>query len=360
MDVLLSLPVLGYLLGPATFSTSLNLLFFYMVNLYVLLSAKLAFRNLADQKLKGSTLVLSQPALKVEVVGTLAIRALFFLAPSILFLLVDSAIPSLIVGIKRQGAAGLPTRTGGVKRSAKRAGPQWYRVIGLSIFNVLLATALQAGIELLFTKVLHARSALQVTTTLPLPWSIAKHVLRGLVLREVLQYYIHRFILHPRQPNYLSRRHQSYFHTITAPYSFAAHYDHPASYILFRFIPTYLPSVIFRSHLLTYLLTLSITTLEETVSSSGYSTIPGIMLGGVARRQDIHSKCRGKGNFGPLGILDWIHGTSIGGDVAEDVIDEAEKHNVKERGNDALENVKEGGKEGLRSWNTRRKSGKKA
>lgn len=84
------------------------------------------------------------------------------------------------------------------------------------------------------------------------------------------------------------------------------------------------------------------------------------MLGGVARRQDIHSQSRGKGNFGPLGIMDWIHGTSIGGDFAGDVSDEAEKHNVKERGNDALEDVKEGGKEGLRSWNKKRKNGKKA
>ncbi len=38
---------------------------------------------------------------------------------------------------------------------------------------------------MLFTEVFHIRSALKVTTTLPMPWSIAKNVLRGLLLREV-------------------------------------------------------------------------------------------------------------------------------------------------------------------------------
>ena len=93
---------------------------------------------------------------------------------------------------------------------------------------------------------------------------------------------------------------------------------------------------------------------------SGYTTIPGIMLGGIARRQDLHSQGRGRGNYGPWGILDWLHGTGTGPDVIDDVRDEAEKHQVTERGSKALENAKESGKQGLKSWNTRRKSGKQA
>jgi hypothetical protein len=92
---------------------------------------------------------------------------------------------------------------------------------------------------------------------------------------------------------------------------------------------------------------------------SGYTTIPGIMLGGFARRQDLHSEGRGKGNFAPWGLLDWVHGTSIGPDVVEDMTDEAEKHQLKERGGKAVENAKESGRQGLRSWNGRRKSSKK-
>jgi hypothetical protein len=84
------------------------------------------------------------------------------------------------------------------------------------------------------------------------------------------------------------------------------------------------------------------------------------MLGGIARRQDLHSEGRGKGNFAPWGILDWLHGTSIGPDVIDDAKDEAEKHQVKERSGKAWGNAKETGREGLKSWNARRKSGRKA
>jgi hypothetical protein len=130
-------------------------------------------------------MVLSFPPLKVEIVGTLAIRAIFFLVPSLLFLLIDSILPSVIVNIKTQGSSALPTRTGGARNSRKGGRPPWYFVIALSLINILLSVVLQAVIELLFTEVLHFRSALQVTTTLPMPWSIAKYVLRSLFLREV-------------------------------------------------------------------------------------------------------------------------------------------------------------------------------
>ncbi|TAQ88494.1 hypothetical protein B7494_g3194 [Chlorociboria aeruginascens] len=259
-------------------------------------------------------------------------------------------IPSLAVSIKTQGSSALPARTGGVSvhRSASR--PQWYQVAGLSIFNVCLGVAIQGGVEALLIEVFNIRSALKVTTTLPMPWSIAKDVVRGLVLREVLQYYIHRFVLHPNSPNFVSKLHNSYFHSITSPYSFCAHYDHPVSYVLFRLLPTYLPSVIFRTHLLTYLLLLSIISLEETLALSGYTTIPGIILGGITKRQELHSEGRGKGNFAPWGLLDWIHGTSIGPDVVDDIRDEADKHQVKERSSKAMGDAKETGKEGFKTW----------
>ncbi|RAL65057.1 hypothetical protein DID88_001164 [Monilinia fructigena] len=132
-----------------------------------------------------------------------------------------------------------------------------------------------------------------------MPWSIAKDILKCLLAREVIQYYMHRYILHARSSNFLSSGHKTYFHAVTSPYAFVAHYDHPASYILFRFIPIYLPAICFRVHLLTYLLALSIVTLEETISFSGYTGIPGIILGGIARRQDLHSESRGRGNYAP-------------------------------------------------------------
>jgi hypothetical protein len=84
------------------------------------------------------------------------------------------------------------------------------------------------------------------------------------------------------------------------------------------------------------------------------------MLGGIARRQDLHSQGRGKGNFAPWGLLDWVHGTSIGPDVINDAKNEADKHNVTGRSGKAWGDAKETGKEGIRAWNGRRKNSKKA
>ena len=118
-------------------------------------------------------------------------RVLFFVAPSLILLLFDTLVPTLAVQMKTQGAAALPTRTGGLRVSKSRSKPPWYSVIGLSLFNVCLGVAIQAGVELFFTAVLNIRSALKVTTTLPMPWSIAKDVARGLILREVKPLYLY-------------------------------------------------------------------------------------------------------------------------------------------------------------------------
>lgn len=303
-----------------------------------------------------STLVLSQPPLKVEILGILGIRIVFFLLPALVFLLFDSILPSLAVNIKHQGASSLPTRTGGLRISAKSASrPAWLAVLVLATFNILLSTAIQSGIDLLHTSVFHTRSMLKITTTLPMPWSIATDVLRSLLLREVLQYYIHRYLLHPARPTRISRLHSKYAHAVTAPFALVAHYDHPVPYLLHRFLPLYLPVVLFRTHLLTHLLLLALVTLEETLGCCGYTTLPGILIGGIARRQDLHYQCRGKGNYAPWGMLDWIHGTGVGRGVDADLEAEAEKHHVKERGQSLLENAGQSAKAAVN-----RKRGKKA
>lgn len=50
----------------------------------------------------------------------------------------------------------------------------------------------------------------------------------------------------------------------------------------------------------------------------------------MARRLDSHHLSGGKGNFGGMGVMDWTHGTGVDGtrDVADDVADEAEKHDL--------------------------------
>jgi hypothetical protein len=157
MDALISLPLLSALALPAfsSYSTSLNLLFFYMT---------------------WTTLVLSHPPLRVEIFSALFIRILFYLIPGLIFLAIDTAFPSVAVNVKAQGDAALPARRGGRKVAI---------VAGWASFNVLLGVALQAGVESFLTQLLEVRSALKVTTTLPMPWGIAKDIFRGLVARNV-------------------------------------------------------------------------------------------------------------------------------------------------------------------------------
>ncbi|KAI9800377.1 MAG: hypothetical protein M1825_004147 [Sarcosagium campestre] len=322
MSALLSLPLLSYLVIPSlgTYSTSLNVLFFYLT---------------------WATLVLSHPPLKVELVGTLAIRVLLFVIPSTLFLFFDALLPSLSVRIKSQGEAALPVRSasGAFKRQRALA---WWKVVAVSLGNILLGLALQAGVESLSAATLH-RSALKVTTTLPSPWKLLKDVTKGFLTREVLQYYLHRYVLHSETSTAVGRlaaQHKSWHHSIRAPHSFVANYDHPIAWTLWRFIPTYIPAVLFHFHLLTYFVFLSLVSFEETFAFSGYSTVPSILLGGIAKRQDIHSKSTGAGNFGPWGLCDWAHGTNEGGFLGDDMREELEKHDVPEKAQGAVDSAR--------------------
>ena len=327
MDALISLPVLSYFVLPSfgIYGTSLNLLFFYLT---------------------WATLVLSHPPINVEAVGSLVIRILFFILPSTVFLIFDSILPSVAVSLKSQGAKGLPTRGPGGRR--RRTAPTrsqyvWWQVMLLAIFNLILGVALQAGVEYLFTNVFKIRSALKVTTSLPFPWAIAKDLGRGFLLREALQYYVHRYILHTGSTLLVSY-HQKYQHSINAPHSYVAHYDHPLVWMLWRFIPVYGAAVAFRFHLLTYFIFLALVSVEESLSFSGYN-ISSIILGGVARRQDLHLSSGGAGNFAPWGLLDWICGTSEGGDIGDDVLEEMDKHDIPEKASNAWEGVKSTAKE---------------
>lgn len=98
-------------------------------------------------------------------------------------------------------------------------------------------------------------------------------------------------------------------------------------------------------HILVYFVFVALATLEETLATSGYSVVPGILMGGMARRCSTHYSTSGRGNYGAWGLLDWVHGTSVGrSDIVDDVRDEAEKHQVRERGGNMVQN----GIEGLR------------
>ncbi|KAI0161156.1 hypothetical protein GGR52DRAFT_162655 [Hypoxylon sp. FL1284] len=329
MDLLLSLPIASYFAGPmlTSWSGSVNLLFFYMT---------------------WMTLVLSHSPLKIELVGTLAARIVFWLVPSLFFLLFDTLVPSLSESIKLYGTSSLP----------RRDAASLLRQVLLAAFNLAFSTAVQAGISVGAGSLL-GRPLFKTSTTLPLPWQIAKHILTLYTAREVLTYYIHRFVLHSR--GRMGKLHNSYAHhrKNAAPYALMLYTDHPLPLLFNRTLPVYLPAMIVQPHLLTYFLFTILTTLEETLSMSGYSIVPGIIMGGIARRSATHYASGGRGNYGAWGLLDWASGTSVGKDVVEDIQDEAEKHQVKERGQKAASDtgsLVQDGIDGLKGRKGRKKN----
>lgn len=156
---LISLPALSFLALPtfSSWSTSLNLAFFSMT---------------------WFVLVVSNDQFYVEVLGILFIRAIFYILPSLLFLALDCAVPSLATNIKTQGEIALPVRNDKDKRKV-------LEVVGWSTFNVCLGVALQAAVELLYTEVFQMRSALKVPKTLPMPFSILFDLVTALAFRGV-------------------------------------------------------------------------------------------------------------------------------------------------------------------------------
>ena len=105
-----------------------------------------------------------------------------------------------------------------------------------------------------------------------------------------------------------------------------ANYDHPIAYVVHVFLPAYLPALLFRFHLLTYHLYLAIVSLEETFAYSGYNVLPsGLILGGIARRQERHLMNNGEVNFGCFGVLDFALGTGHGQDLVDEVTEEVQE-----------------------------------
>ncbi|KAG5921954.1 hypothetical protein E4U42_005643 [Claviceps africana] len=301
IDVLLSIPILSYVFFPtkgASVSTSVNLISIYMT---------------------WASLIFSHHPLEIHLSGLLVLRVIFWLIPSIVFLLLDMAVPSLADGFKHAGRSSLPPR------SIRKLG----KLLGLAALNLLLWMAAEAVIAMAYTLVFK-KHIFKMSTTLPLPWTVTKHCTFILVSREVLHYHLHRRVLHGQSG--LAKRHAAYAHaTAGAPYSLQVFTDHPFALFFHRFLPVFLPSVLIRTHMLTYFLVTIITTVEETLTMSGYTVIPGVVLSGITARTAIHYAGRGSSNYGAVGVLDWLHGTSKGRDVLDNVKKEAHKRNAQEK-----------------------------
>ncbi|KAG5982815.1 hypothetical protein E4U55_001309 [Claviceps digitariae] len=309
IDVLISLPILSYIFFPtrgASVSTSVNLISIYMT---------------------WSSLIFTHHPLEIHLSGLLVLRVIFWFIPSLVFLLFDIGVPSLAKGFKHGGRSSLPPR------SVRTLG----KLLALAVMNLFLWMAVEAVLGMAYT-LMFKKHIFKMSTTLPLPWTVTKHCTFILVSRELLQYYLHRRLLHGKSG--LARRHAAYAHaTAGAPYSLQVFTDHPFALFFHRFLPLFLPAVVIRTHMLTYFFVTIITTIEETLGMSGYTFIPGVVLSGITARTAVHYAARGSSNYAPVGIMDWVHGTSKGRHVLNDLKKGADKHDAQKT---SAEKVKAG------------------
>ncbi|PNS19029.1 WHI2-like protein [Sphaceloma murrayae] len=336
---LLSLPmtILSFLAIPffGGTTTSINLLFFYLT---------------------WSALIWTHSPRTIEIYGTLAIKLLTFLLPGYGFLAFDYLLPGASASMKAGGRRQLPPSLGQQKL---------VHVTGWATFNVLLGVAIQLVSEWLLA-MLGFRTSLRVTMSVPLPWTMAKELLKAFVARGILHYVIHRFVLHaPGRSQFapIARLHRQWAHSNKIIFSLYAVYDHPICYLLAHWLPSYIPAYFWRMHVLTWLIFQAIVCLEALLIYSGYSALPSaIMLPGMARRVDKHFATGGRGNFGHWGVLDFVCKSGCAGDndIVDDLQDEADRHQVHRRVSDAVDDAEDfldGGKEKLRR-SRRRKSDK--
>lgn len=254
--------------------------------------------------------------------------------PALGFLAFDCVFPNASQRIKARREQGLPGRLGRDKLLL---------ITGVAVANVLFSVFFQIILEQVFTKVLRLRSLLKVSTAVPLPWNIFTDVLKGLILRGVLHYVVHRYVFHTYD-SALKTWHLQWQHSISVPFSIAAAYDHPANFLVGTWLPTFFPAYFMRWHVLTWNLFLALVSLEELFIYSGYTNLPStIILAGMARRMEAHfdtlNRKKKVGNFGHIGVIDYFAGTTCSGEmtIVQDLQDEAEKRRFQERVEDAVE-----------------------
>ena len=240
--------------------------------------------------------------------------------------------PSLSRRLKARGDRFLPDQLGR---------DRLFRVVGVSLGNILISVALQALLEQVCTGALHMRSLLRVTSMVPLPLNIFTDLLKGFIIRGIVHYAVHRWLLHTYD-TVLKTWHLSWQHSLRFPFSLVAAYDHPVCFLLASWLPTYLPAVLLRWHVLTWHIFLVLTSLEHLFVFSGYGILPStILLAGMARRMEAHFESvqagRQAGNYGHLGLTDFLLGTSCkGGTILDDVQEEAQKRAFQERVDEAV------------------------
>ena len=231
-------------------------------------------------------------AWQVELIVTVFVQLLGFWLPATIYQLLDVCFPAFSRAHKHQPD---PHR--------QPTPSQILHCIRYAFFMTLGDIALQIGIGYLTD----FRPIFVISPTLPTLWEMVRHFIFGNLAREVLQYYVHRVLHHPR---FYARYHKLH-HSFTAPIAFTGLYSTPVEHFFTDFIPIVLPLALVARyyepvHILSSNAFLISVLLVGTAEHSGYD----FAQPPLSKAHDLHHE-KSNVNYGSLYFMDWLHGTDV-------------------------------------------------
>ncbi|KAK8215255.1 hypothetical protein M8818_002267 [Zalaria obscura] len=222
----------------------------------------------------------------VELVGTSLVQILSFWVPSLVYLTLDSVAPKFANKYKIQPAPKQPSKA------------EIWHCAEVVVGNQALTAIIKVA-ELSALYALGIGSFYRVDKQLPSLAEIIRDFTLCVLGAEIIFYYGHRLLHHPR---FYSRIHKKH-HQFTAPIAPTAQYSHPLEHILSNVIPLALPPQILQCHIITFWLFLGCALFETVTVHSGFD-----FFSGCVRMHDLHHE-KFSINYGSLGFLDLAHGT---------------------------------------------------
>ncbi|KAI1909622.1 hypothetical protein LOZ58_002326 [Ophidiomyces ophidiicola] len=234
---------------------------------------------------KWQEICLKYPPGWIEVVGSAWVQIIGFIIPGLAFLLLDLLKPAVMSTRKIQAPSKQPSNRQMLKCLGLVFGNQAYLIVSHFLAHWLIG---------------YKFSIFRMDPKLPSLREVAVHCAVGVVIRDVLFYYVHRLMHTKTMYQKIHRVH----HEFRAPMALAAIYSHTVDHVLTNAMPIYVPMALQRAHFLTLVLFAGVAVFDAAVSHSGYSLLrlPSV------ENHDVHHE-KGNVNFGVLGLMDRLHGT---------------------------------------------------
>ncbi|KZP27832.1 hypothetical protein FIBSPDRAFT_927823 [Athelia psychrophila] len=232
-------------------------------------------------------LLRNYPVTAIQFWGSITVQATCFWSLSIFYTLIPYFWPNFSERHKLQKNEKQPTWAD-IRECALVAFRN--QMIGISLMMLSLYGQIKSG---------KAPSPVIFNPVLPSIPVIARDIILGMMIREVLFYYIHRACHHKLLYTMFHKTH----HRFTAPVALAATYATVTEHLFANILPMVVPTAVLKMHQVTSWIFLGSGLISTATTHSGYD-----FFGGYAKFHDLHHE-KFSVAFGALGWLDRLHGT---------------------------------------------------